>query len=180
MSDVREMRKVLQRVESKLVASREIYAGIQYTSWVAILSMYVALYTLLGSKFTEGPIMGVFWAGALALIIYVNMVVWKKMGHLSGRAVMGAWAGWVIGVAFWFILPPAMGFLAFIALGNLWMSVATRDYRMAIPAVASIGAMPLVQATAEPWLMAVGFVMFGYAITSLLYMLGAFKLAGEE
>ncbi len=193
------MENVLEKIERKIISSGNVYGAMNYTVWTIILAAYLIVNTALyiyAENSVGGWIYGVFWSVALAIVIYINAIVWKKAEHLRMSGKGGKYrhivmsAGWIIGGLLWFTLPLILsdpwiyvvGFLIFIICGNAGIALGVRDYRASMPIVTSLISIPLLPRNAGyfAWSMAVEFVLIGYVISALLYMWGAFTLIGEE
>ena len=203
-----EMKNVLEKVEKKLIASSQVYAGMNYIAWTIVLSVYQLIF--LGVYFNrgvyewlwthpiyEGIIMGLFWGISALFIVYVNVILWKKMKHLTQRnkkkereEEITMIAGWIIAGILFGILPmiihepwsAAFSFLLFIISGNSGIAIGFRDYKATMPVITSLIAIPftIVGSIDASWFIAIQFVTVGYALSTILYLWNTFKLVGEE
>jgi len=202
-----EMKGVIEKVERKLMASSNVYAGMNYIAWTVVLSTYQLI--LLNVYFTgayewlwthaiyAGIFMGLFWGISFLFIAYVNMILWKKTKHLTRRnkkkekgAHMTMIAGWIIAGILFGILPvmihkpwgTALSFLLFIISGNSGIAMGFRDYKATMPVITSLIAIPfiLIDSVDASWLIAVQFVTVGYALSTILYLWNTFTLVNND
>ena len=202
-----EMKDVIEKVERKLMASSNVYAGMNYIAWTGVLSAYQLI--LLSVYFTgayewfwahtiyASIFMGLFWGISALFIAYVNATLWKKTKHLMRRnkkngkgAEITMIAGWIIAGILFGILPvmihepwsAAFSFLLFIISGNSGIAMGFRDYRATMPVITSLIAIPfiLIDSVNASWLIAIQFVTVGYALSTILYLWNTFTLVNND
>ncbi|NJE54429.1 hypothetical protein [Thermococcus sp. 21S9] len=192
MEEFRELRNVLERVESKLLASRKIYGALNFAVWLAVMTGYYVLVVPMEGGYVESLL---YWLVGAIVAIYVTKRVWERYiavlvsetGEKSGIGlkILLSWAvGSTIG---WGIIPRlglttntnetvAISILSFLAISLAGQTLATGD-REEIPAflVPALGTIPAVKMgnTAPLW---AGFVVaLGFSLTIILYLHSAFK-----
>ncbi len=208
MIEMDEMKDVIEKVEKKLIASSQVYAGMNYIAWTVVLAVYQLI--LLGVYFNKGAyewlwthtiyagiFMGLFWGISALFIAYINVTLWKKTKHLMQRnkkngkgAEITMIAGWVIAGILFGVLPmmiyepwsAAFSFLLFIISGNSGIAIGFRDYKATMPVITSLIAIPfiIVESIDASWFIAIQFVTVGYALSTILYLWNTFTLVNND
>ncbi len=200
MSDVSELKDMLEKIEGKIIAAGKIYAAMYFAYWlVAMIGYYLIL------PFSQSHVLllsVIYWPVAVLVSFFVG---WKssmrmkeieknKSSKLLGILIFVSWSiGAFVG---WSVLPSmsmgindeaslAMGFLSFIGISILGMWLSFELFKMKsremIPsfifAFAGVPVAMNIHAGAMLW--AGYMVAMGFSITVLLYLYSAFRTLEE-
>ena len=200
MSDMSELRDVLNRIEAKLVAAGKMYSALNFAIWEAVMILYYLLSAFFGLGGWESA---VYWIAAFGVAMYFSMRIWKRLRaiELAGEQkrstdALGMLTGmsWGIGALIgWFIVPwlnlggsrdmsLAIGLLSFITVSVLGMWVSflayrVRDHEM-IPSflIPALG-IPAIFCVSSAAIVVGGFfVALGFTLTVILYLYSAFRV----
>ncbi len=192
MEEVKELKNILERVESKLIAAGSIYAAINFAYWLFVMSLFYVISEVVN---LPGMVI-VYWSGAILGGFIVAGRVFKRLINLyiaSGRKVgsFPIWrliVPWSTGVIIgWWVIPVtlkaapdvkfAVGLLSFIAISlfGQW-ALLTKDMEsipaFLIPALAIIVVLTMNTGTSS-W---AGFaIATGFSLTVLWYLHSAFR-----
>ncbi len=196
---MKELESVLEKVESKLLLSRKVYAALTYQIWLVIMAGYYLLIGPMHSVSTLYPV--IYWTVGIVIYFILSEKIIRRIEALwseekSLKYGYGFTASWLIAAILgWFIIPLylplpflsalSVGLLSFIALANLGMILSiyiahrSVEWEMLpgtmIPA-AMIPTIPYL--SVNPMYYAGMAVVAGYGLCVVLYLYSAFRYAG--
>ncbi len=190
MEDVKELKNVLERIEEKLIAAENIYGAMNFTFWLAVMTLFYILIGLFGTGFSA-----IYWCIAIILGIVFTKRIWSRFVKIhiskSDRMTFVLIAfSWMIGsVVGWVIIPSileagvetklATGLLTFISLSlfGQWITLTKGKggWEM-LPSFLLPAIMLPFAWNVERALDWAGFVIaLGFLVTIMLYLNSAFR-----
>ncbi|MBE8539654.1 hypothetical protein [Geoglobus acetivorans] len=198
MEDTEELRKILEKVERKIVAVGKIYSAINFAYWLMVMSVF---YVVLALFSPSSIISAVYWIAAMIAGVAVSGILFRRIMHIAKMSgekreskTMAAliFLSWVAGAIIGFIVLPAtlsagfgaalLSFLS-ISLFGMWavLSHLEGSELEMVPSflITAIGAV-VAFTSAENLSVWAGFVIAAaFSITILLYLYSAFRIIGD-
>ncbi|WP_456369406.1 hypothetical protein [Geoglobus sp.] len=198
MEDAEELRKILEKIERKIVAVGKIYSAINFAYWLMVMSVF---YVILAFFRPSGTISAVYWVVAMIAGVAVSGILFrrimriaKRSGEKRGSRTVAAFIflSWVAGAILGFLVLPAtlsagfgaalLSFLS-ISLFGMWavLSYSGGLELEMVPSflITAIGAV-VAFTSAEDLSVWAGFVIVtAFSVTMLLYLYSAFRIIGD-
>ncbi len=203
VSEVTDLKNLLDRIEAKLIAARKMYVAMTFAFWLIIMLLYYVIFPYVKASplFTA-----IYWIVAMAIYFWISSIVLKNYtrlknsSHPSNRKHTGMFIAisWIAGSFIgWFLIPNlkvnvnslsllASGFLSFISISIfgewLWFQYCYRHWNNIemIPAFAIPSAgIPFALNMGNDSMVWAGFIVaLGFSITIFWYLYSAFKSIG--
>ncbi|WP_297535699.1 hypothetical protein [Thermococcus sp.] len=192
MEDVKELKSVLERVESKLIAAGNIYGALTFSAWLTVMTGYYVLSGLLGNGYVESL---VYWVIGAVIVSYATKKVWDRYIAVlvsetgrERRIGLEILASWIIGGLIGWVIIPCLGItttpeetvavslLSFLGISLAGQTLVTGDKEEIPSFLVPLLGLPLVPVAGNQATLWAGFVVaFGFSLTIALYLLSAFK-----
>ncbi len=199
MEEVPNLRKVLDRVENKLIASGKVYVAMSFVFWMIIMLLYFLIFPNVKLPLWTTA---VYWAAGILIYLWFSSIIFRyyrrlraplnrKVFRRTGIFIGLSWAiGGFVGMG---IIPDlsvginsitmfSIGYLSFISISVFgeWLTFRGSDLEMipaiVIPIVGIPLALYLSSSGTNPFFWAVLVVSLAFSSTILSYLYSAFKL----
>jgi len=201
VEEVRELKSVLERVESRLIAAGKLYGAMNFALWLFVMAVFYVMNGIVSMPRWASLL---YWVAAILIAVPLTVRIWNRLKRLYSQFYPsieneGRKTAFLIGLSWaagsilgWAVVPSVdwvgvnagarlgVGFLSFIGVSILgqWLSITRgRGEREMVPSFAfPLLAIPVAWRMESGAMVWAGFVVAaGYSLTILWYLYSAFR-----